>query len=125
MSNRFEGRGNLGNDPVLKWVDMDGDEKRAVCELRVYFDRQVRDGESWKEQGGFWLNVNYWGKRGEQASKLLIKGCRVAVTGTLIQETWADKTSGEERQKLVLDADSVDLDLIRVESVNFTEKRGD
>lgn len=125
MSNRFEGRGNLGSDPVLKWVEVDGDEKRAVCELRVYFDRQVRDGEGWKEQGGFWLNVNYWGKRGEQASKLLAKGCRVAVTGVLEQETWADKTTGEERQKLVLDADSVDLDLMRVESVKFTEKRGD
>ncbi|WMP17276.1 single-stranded DNA-binding protein [Thiothrix lacustris] len=122
--NRFEGRGNLGSDPVLKWVDVAG-EKRAVCELRVYFDRQVRDGEEWKEQGGFWLNVSYWGKRAEQASKLLVKGCRVLVMGTLAQETWVDKTTGEERQKLVLDADSVDLDLIRVESVKFVEKRGE
>ena len=124
MSNRFEGRGNLGSDPVLKYVDVSG-EKRAVCELRVYFDRQVRDGDEWKEQGGFWLDVAYWGRRAEQAGKLLAKGCRVFVVGTLVQETWADKTTGEERHKLVLDADSVDLDLIRLESVKFVEKRGE
>ena len=124
MSNRFEGRGNLGNDPVLKYVDVAG-EKRAVCELRIYFDRQVRDGDEWKEQGGFWLDVAYWGRRAEQAGKLLAKGCRVSVLGTLVQETWVDKTTGEERHKLVLDADSVDLDLIRVDSVKFAEKRGE
>ena len=124
MSNRFEGRGNLGSDPVLKYVDVSGD-KRAVCELRVYFDRQVRDEDEWKEQGGFWLDVAYWGRRAEQAGKLLAKGCRVSVVGTLVQETWADKTTGEERHKLLLDADSVDLDMMRVESVKFVEKRGE
>ena len=124
MSNRFEGRGNLGSDPVLKYVDVSGD-RRAVCELRVYFDRQVRDGDEWKEQGGFWLDVAYWGRRAEQAGKLLAKGCRVSVVGALAQETWADKTTGEERHKLVVDADSVDLDLMRVESVKFAEKRGE
>jgi single-strand DNA-binding protein len=122
--NRFEGRGNLGSDPVLKWVDVAG-EKRAVCELRVYFDRQVRDGESWKEQGGFWLNISYWGKRAEIASKLLVKGCRVVVIGTLAQDTWLDKDTGEEKNRLVLDADTVDLDLLRVESVKFAEKRAE
>lgn len=125
MSNRFEGRGNLGNDPVLKWVDVAGGEKRAVCELRVYFDRQVKDGDNWKEQGGFWLNISYWGKRAEQASRLLVKGCRVAVVGTLVQDAWVDKETGEEKSRLVLDADSVDLDLMRVGSVKFVERRGE
>lgn len=124
MSNRFEGRGNLGSDPVLKFVDVAGG-KRAVCELRVYFDRQVKDGDEWKEQGGFWLDVAYWGKRAEQAGKLLAKGCRVLVVGTLVQETWPDKTTGEERHKLVMEAESVDVDLVRVESVKFVEKRGE
>ncbi|MDD5395370.1 MAG: single-stranded DNA-binding protein [Thiothrix sp.] len=123
MGNRFEGRGNLGNDPVLKFVEVAGGEKRAVCELRVYFDRQVKDGDNWKEQGGFWLNVSYWGKRGEQAGKLLVKGCRVSVVGMLVQESWADKETGEEKSRLVLEADSVDLDLLRVESVRFVEKQ--
>jgi single-strand DNA-binding protein len=125
MGSRFEGRGNLGNDPVLKFVDVAGGEKRAVCEMRVYFDRQVKDGDNWKEQGGFWLNVSYWGKRGEQAGKLLAKGCRVSVVGVLVQESWADKETGEEKSRLVLDAESVDLDLLRVESVRFVEKRGE
>ncbi|MDD5394325.1 MAG: single-stranded DNA-binding protein [Thiothrix sp.] len=125
MGNRFEGRGNVGSDPVLKFVDMAGGEKRAVCELRVYFDRQVKDGDKWKEQGGFWLNVSYWGKRGEQAGKVLVKGCRVSVVGMLVQESWADKETGEEKTRLVLDAESVDIDPVRVESVKFVDKRGE
>ena len=124
MANRFEGRGNLGSDPVLKYVEVSG-EKRAVCEFRVYFDRQVRDGDEWREHGGFWLNVTQWGKRGELAGKLLVKGCRVLVIGSLVQESWADKDTGEEKSRLVLDADSVDMDLVRVESVQFIEKRGE
>jgi single-strand DNA-binding protein len=125
MGNRFEGRGNLGSDPVLKWVEVAGGEKRAVCELWVYVDRQVRDGDNWKEQGGFWLGVSYWGKRAEQASKLLVKGCRVSVVGALVQDTWADKETGEEKSRMTLDAESVALDLMRVESVRFVEKRGE
>lgn len=125
MSNRFEGRGNLGADPVLKYVDVAEGEKRAVCELRVYFDRPVRDGEEWKDQGGFWMNVAYWGKRGEQAGKLLAKGSRVFVVGTLVQDSWADKDTGEEKNRLVLEAESVDLDMMRIGSVKFVEKRGE
>ena len=121
MANRFEGRGNLGSDPVLKYVEVSG-EKRAVCEFRVYFDRQVRDGDEWREHGGVWLNVTQSGKL---AGKLLVKGCRVLVMGSLVQETWADKDTGEEKSRLVLDADSVDMDLVRVESVKFIEKRGE
>lgn len=124
MANRFEGRGNLGNDPVLKYVDV-ANEKRAVCELRIYFDRQVQDGDDYREQGSFWLNVAYWGKRAETASKLLAKGCRVLVTGTLVNEEWTDRDSGEERSRLMLNASSVDLDMIRITAVRFTDRKGE
>ena len=119
MANRFEGRGNLAAVPELKRVQVDGEE-RLVAELRIYFDRQVPDGDGgFTDRGGFWLTVNLWGDRAEVVSNLLPKGARVHVTGTLVQDTWNDKESGEERRALELLADYVSLDLGRVDGLRL------
>ena len=74
MSNHFAGRGNLGADPDLKHVEIDG-EPRAVAALRIYFDRPVPDGDGgFTDKGGFWLPVNLWGPKAETIAKLLRKG---------------------------------------------------
>ena len=119
MANRFEGRGNLGARPELKTVQVDGEE-RLVAELRIYFDRRVPDGDGeFVDRGGFWLTANLWGERARQIAELLPKGARVLVTGTLVQDTWADRESGEERRAVQLVADHVSLDLGRVEGVRL------
>lgn len=117
VSNTFHGRGNLGDAPNLKYVTVNG-EQRAVCELRVYFDRLVPDGQGgFTDRGGFWLDVSYWGERGENAARLLSKGMRVRVEGSLQQETRPDRDTGEDRSRLVVVADTVDIDLGRIESL--------
>lgn len=122
MANEFRGRGNLGAAPALKQVEVDG-EKRSVAEMRVYFDRSVPDGDGgFVDRGGFWLDVNLWGPKGEAAAKVLVKGARVAVSGSLVQRTWEDKESGEPRSRIELIADQVALDLSRVERVEFRAK---
>ena len=119
MANRFEGRGNLATAPELKRVQVDGEE-RVVAELRIYFDRQVPDADGgYTDRGGFWLTANLWGPRAEQVAALLPKGARVHVTGTLVQDTWTDKQTGEERRAVELVADYVSLDLGRVEGVSM------
>lgn len=115
MANRFEGRGNLAAAPELKRVDVDGEE-RLVAGLRIYFDRQVPDGEDgFVDRGGFWLNANLWGERAEGIARLLPKGARIHVTGTLVQDAWRDADSDEERRALQLVIDHLGLDLGRVE----------
>lgn len=122
MSNNFRGRGNLGDNPSLKYVPVAG-EQRAVCELRVYFDRSVPDNEGgFTDRGGFWLDVTVWDIRGEQLARTLSKGTRVCAEGVLVQESWNDKVSGEARSKFVLQADHVDLDLMRVELVTLRKR---
>lgn len=122
MANEFRGRGNLGATPAIKQVEVDG-EKRSVAEMRVYFDRSVPDGDGgFVDRGGFWLDVNLWGPKGEAAAKILVKGARVAVTGTLVNHEWTDKESGEPRARLEVKADNVDLDLYRVESIHLRRK---
>lgn len=119
MANRFEGRGNLAAPPELKHVQVDG-EARAVAEMRIYFDRQVRDEDgNFADRGGFWLTANLWGPRAERAAALLQKGARVHVTGTLIQDTWEDRQTGEPRRAVELVADYVSLDFARIEGVSM------
>lgn len=122
MSSHFAGRGNLGADPELKHVEIDG-EPRAVVALRVYFDRPVPDGDGgFTDKGGFWLPVNLWGPKAETIAKLLRKGARVRVEGTLVQDTWDDRETGEPASRIEVQADSIDLDLARVEAITFRAK---
>lgn len=128
MSNTFTGTGNLGAAPSLRNVDVPaeggGKEKRAVCDLRVFIDRPVPDGKGkFVDRGGFWLTAILWGPRAEAIAKLLGKGARVTVIGTLYVHTWDDRESGETRSDLRLDADEVLLNLLRVESVQFMPAR--
>jgi len=116
MSNKFSGRGNLGADPELRYTA--GGDSDPVCSLRIFFDRPKPDGNGgFEDKGGFWMDASLWGARGETAARLLKKGARVAVTGELYEEAWQDKESGEDRSKLRVRADNVDLDLNRLESV--------
>jgi single-strand DNA-binding protein len=123
MSNHFLGRGNLGADPEFKHMELEG-ESRTVVELRIYFDRPVPNGDGgFTDKGGFWLPVNLWGSKAEAVAKLLRKGTRVRVEGTLVQDTWDDKATGEPHSRIEVQANSVDLDLARVESITFRYSR--
>jgi single-strand DNA-binding protein len=116
MSNKFSGRGNLGADPELRYTA--GGESDPVCSLRIYFDRPKPDSKGgFEDKGGFWMDTNLWGTRGETAARLLKKGARVLVTGELYEETWQDKENGEDRSKMRIRAENVDLDLNRLENV--------
>jgi hypothetical protein len=63
MSNQFSGIGNLGTDPVLHEVTVNGEE-RQVAEMRVYFDRSVpKENGEYRDEGGFWRTVSLWRAR--------------------------------------------------------------
>jgi len=123
MSNEFRGVGNLGAAPTLKTgIEVDG-EPRSVANMRIFFDRPVKTDDGFEDKGGFWLDVDLWGKRAERAAKLLPKGARVVATGSLEMQTWSDKESGlEEQSKLVLHANRVSLDLSRVDKIVLHKK---
>lgn len=115
MSNTFTARGNLAAAPELKTVIVNG-EDRQVAEMRMYCDRPVPDGDGgFKDKGGFWLNVSRWGAAGEHAARVLDKGYRIKVQGTLVNNEWSK--DGEDRSRLELVADDITLDLSRIESV--------
>jgi single-strand DNA-binding protein len=125
MPNMYQGTGNLADRPALKTVQVSGEE-RKVAELRVFFDNYRPDGQGGLEQtGGHWLDVSLWDYKAEQAARLLRKGGRVHVIGRLELDCWADRDTGEPREKLRLVADDVLLSMTRLKSVEFEPKRGD
>jgi len=124
MSNRFQGVGNLGAKPTLKQVDQNGDSL-AILECRIYFDRRVPaddDGE-FEDRGGFWISASLFGPRAETAAKVLDKGMRVFVAGTLFSDSWVDSGTAEARVEMRLRLDYLALDLARLESVRMASKR--
>lgn len=125
IPNSYQGTGNLGDSPTLKTVQVNG-EDRKVAELRVFFDNYRPDGQGGVEQtGGHWLDVSIWDYKAEQVARLLRKGARVYVIGRLELDTWADRETGEPREKLRLVADDVLLSLTRVKGVEFEARRGE
>jgi single-strand DNA-binding protein len=124
MSNWFTGFGNVGTAPTLRRVPVDG-EQRPVTDLRVYFDRRVPKGEDgFEEEGGFWLTVSVWGARAETVARLIEKGARIYVEGSLRQVSWQDRESGADRSELRLTADAIALDLLCVEAVQYRKRDG-
>lgn len=119
MINEFSGIGNLGTAPTLRSVTVEG-EVRKVADLRVYFDRRV--GEDYTDKGGFWLTIDIWGFRAEEAVRVLKKGSRVFMMGTLRQHTWPDEASGEDRSEMRLSADYFFLDSICIETLKYRGK---
>ncbi len=122
MSCKFVGKGNLGNAPILKHLSVDG-VPNAVVEMYVYFDRLVPVDDDYEDRGGFWLNVEFWADRTERAervARLLSRGCRIHVEGTLALRSWDGEAGPENR--LILKAKDITLDLARVESITFTTK---
>lgn len=119
MINAFQGIGNLGNTPTIRMADCET-ETRQVANMRVYFDRPV--GEDFKDKGGFWLSVDIWGYRAEEALRVLKKGARVYMSGALRQESWTDEKTGEIRSEIRLSANYFFIDSVCIDQVQYREK---
>jgi single-strand DNA-binding protein len=127
MSNSFGGKGNLGDTPVLKTVTVNGEERR-VAEMRVFFDdyKKLSDGvyEQREDSLGF-VSVSIWDERAETAARLLRKGARVKVEGSVKRKTWVDKTTGESRTEIRVDAEEIFPVMSRIESIRFKAKQAE
>ncbi len=123
MPNTFSGKGNLADSPSLKTIMVNG-EARTVAEMRVFFDEFSHNEQGEIEQdGGFFMSVSLWAKKGEDAARHLRKGARVKVDGRLQQFLYKDKDTGKELPAFQVIADDINLSLSRVEKVEFRAKR--
>lgn len=96
--------GNLTRDPELRTTQ----SGTSVLSMAVAVNERVKRGDQWEDRPSF-VDVTVWGARAEALSKFLRKGLRVAVSGRLRQDRWQDKQTGENRSRLGIVADEVDV----------------
>jgi len=54
-----------------------------------------------------YFDVNVWGNQAVSCEKYLKKGSQVALSGSLRQNRWDDKTSGQKRSKIEITANTI------------------
>lgn len=96
--------GNLTRDPELRTTQ----SGTSVLSMGVAVNERVKRGDQWEDRPSY-VDVTVWGARAEALSKFLRKGLRVAVSGRLRQDRWQDKQTGENRSRLGIVADEVDV----------------
>lgn len=71
----------------------------TVVEFGMVVDRRCKVGGQWDKKPVF-VDVSFWGKRGEALERNLGKGDPIAVTGELDFSEWTDRETGKKRNKL-------------------------
>lgn len=94
--------GRLVRDAELKYTN----SGIAVCKFTLATNAKRKQGDQWVDEASYWV-VDLWGKPGESVCQYLTKGKVVAVEGTLRQEKY--ESNGQERMKVVVNANSVNL----------------
>lgn len=92
--------GNLGHDPELKTTQ----NGTSVCSFSVCVNDRKREGDKWVDVPN-WVDVVFFGNRGESLKKNLAKGMLVFVSGRLHQNTW--EKDGQKRSKLEIVGDDI------------------
>lgn len=87
--------GNVTRDLELRHLP----SGTAVVELGLAINDKRKQGEQWVEETTF-VDVTLWERQAEVAAQYLVKGASVLIEGRLKLDKWSDKSSGQERSKL-------------------------
>lgn len=90
--------GNLGSDVDTRYFES------GKCKSE--FSLAISMG---KEKPPLWMKCEAWERIAETAANYLRKGSKVAVSGSLEQDSWTDKLTGEKRQRQYLRVSSLTL----------------
>jgi single-strand DNA-binding protein len=94
--------GNLTRKPEVRYTQTG----IAICKLGLAVNRRFKDSTTneWREEPTF-VDITFFGKRGEAFAKYHDKGKPAFIEGSLRLDTWDDKQSGEKRSKLYVVGD--------------------
>jgi single-strand DNA-binding protein len=93
--------GNLTRKPEVRYLQ----NGNAICKFGLAVNRRFKDAAGeWKEEATF-VDVTFFGKRGEAFAKFHDKGKTAFIEGSLRLDQWDDKQSGEKRSKLYVVGD--------------------
>jgi single-strand DNA-binding protein len=93
--------GNLTRKPEVRYLQ----NGTAICKFGLAVNRRFKDAAGeWKEEATF-VDITFFGKRGEAFAKFHDKGKTAFIEGSLRLDQWDDKQSGEKRSKLYVVGD--------------------
>ncbi len=96
--------GRLTRDAELSYLP----SGTAALAFSIAVNRSKKEGEQWIEEANF-FDISYISKSAENFKQYLVKGKQVAIQGSLKQDRWQDKESGQNRSKIKIMASSVQL----------------
>jgi single-strand DNA-binding protein len=98
--------GNLTKHPELRQTQSGA----QVLSMGVAVNERAKDPQTgeWGDRPSF-VDVTVWGNRAQALAGFLRKGTHVAVSGRLRQDRWQDRQTGENRSRLGVVADEVDV----------------
>ena len=101
--NRVILMGNLTRDCETRFAQ----NGTAIVKFGLAVNRRFQDADgNWKEQPTF-VDVTFFGKRGEAFARFHTKGKTALIEGQLRMDTWDDKATGQKRSKLKVVADNL------------------
>lgn len=96
--------GRLTREAELRYIS----SGTAVTKFPIAVNRTRKKGETWEDEGHF-FDVTLWGRQAEAVTKYLTKGQQIVVKGSLRQNRWTDRDTGNNRSKVEIHADTVQL----------------
>jgi len=102
--NRVLVMGNLGADPELRFTHGGA----AVLNMRIAVTESFLDRDKVRKERTEWVNAVVWGARAEGLGKILRKGSRLLVEGSLRTSSYDDR-DGNKRYKTEVVANNVVL----------------
>jgi single-strand DNA-binding protein len=110
--NRVELIGRLGADPEIRQLS----GGTSVCKFNLATNRPgPNDSNGQRTSETDWMQIEAWEKLAETCGAYLSKGRRVLVMGSLRNESWTDRESGQPRSRTI----------VRAEEVIFLDPRDD
>jgi single-strand DNA-binding protein len=100
--NRVTVMGNVTRDIEIRTLQ----SGTQLADVTIAINDRVKKGEEWVDDTTF-IDVTMFGKTAELAAKHTSKGKVILVEGRLKQEKWQDKSTGAQRSKLKVIADSI------------------
>ena len=96
--------GNVGRDPELRMTA----SQMQVCTFSVCVNDRRKNGQTgeWEDVPN-WVDVTFFGNRGEAISNHVSKGTHVTIQGRLHENKWQNK-DGQNRRKLEVIGEEID-----------------
>lgn len=96
--------GHLARDVEIKYTS----GGMAIADGAIAVNRSVKDRDGYHDQASF-FDFSIFGKAAENLKPYLIKGKQIAISGYLKRESWTDKETGNNRSKIKICANEVQL----------------